>query len=109
MTRPMTDVERRFGEAMLGIYREARDIGYTPSVFFRMLNEKGAVQTARQLINASQPSDGYTRLWELRRLDLSVEAVVHDNARWHDLFTQDELQRCQKLLADYGYFETGKP
>ena len=33
----MTDVERRFGEAMFAIYREARDIGYTPSIFLRML------------------------------------------------------------------------
>ena len=94
----------RFGEAMFAIYREARD---SPRIFFRMLNEKGALQTARQLINASQPSDGYTRLWELRRLDLSVEAVVHDNAEWHDLFTQDELQRCRKRLTDYEYFVTG--
>ena len=105
----MTDVERRFGEAMVTIYREARGIGYTPSIFLRMLNEKGALQTARQLINASQPSDGYTRLWELRRLDLSVEAVVHDSAEWHGLFTQDELQRCKKRLTDYRYFETGRP
>ena len=103
----MTDIERRFGEAMFAIYREAREIGYTPSIFFRMLNEMGALQTARQLINSSQPSDGYTRLWELGRLDLSVEAVVHDNAEWHELFTQDELQRCEKRLAGYGYFETG--
>ena len=44
-----------------------------------MLHDIGAVQTAWQLINASQPSEGYTRLWELKRLDLSVEAVVHDN------------------------------
>ena len=44
----MTDVERRFGEAMFAIYREARDIGYTPRIFFRMLNEKGALQTARR-------------------------------------------------------------
>ncbi len=43
------------------------------------------------------------------RLDLSVEALVHDNAEWHGLFTQDELQRCKKRLTDYGYFETGRP
>ena len=103
----MIEIERRFGEAMLAIYREAKDIGYTPSIFLRMLNEKGALQTARQLIHAPQPSDGYTRLWELRRLDLSVEAVVHDNAKWHCLFTQDELDRCKKRLTDYDYFETG--
>ena len=74
-----TDTERRFGEAMLTICREARKIGYTPSIFHRMLHDIGAVQTAWQLINASQPSEGYTRLWELKRLELSVEAVVHDN------------------------------
>ena len=102
----MTEVEHRFGEAMFAIYRKAKDIGYTPSMFLRMLYDKGALQTARQLINSSQPSDGYTRLWELRRLDLSVEAVVHDNTEWHSLFTQDELDRCKKRLTDYGYFET---
>ena len=74
----MAGAEHRFGEAMLAIYREAREIGYTPTRFLSMLHEKGAVRTARQLINASQPSDGYTRLWELGRLDLSVEAAVHD-------------------------------
>ena len=58
-----------------------------------MLNEKGALQTARQLINASQFSDGYTRLRALRRLDLSVDAVDHDNAEWHVLFTPDEPNR----------------
>ena len=105
----MTEVERRFGEAMFAIYREARDIGYTPSIFHRMLNEKGALQTARQLVNTSQPSQGYTRLWELRRLDLSVEAVINDNVEWHSLFTKDELQRCKKRLTDYGYLETGRP
>ena len=105
----MADIERRFGEAMFAIYRDARDIGYTPSIFHRMLHDKGAFQTARQLINASQPSDGYTRLWELERLDLSVEAVVRDNTEWHELFTQDELQRCEKRLADYGYLKTVKP
>ena len=104
----MTDVERRFAEAMLAIYREAKEIGYTPSVLLRMLHEKGALRTARQLINASRPSDGYTRLWELGRLDLSVEAVVHDNAEWHELFTEEELRRCGRRLADYGYFETDR-
>ena len=104
----MSDVECRFGEAMSAIYREAREIGYMPSIFLRMLNEKGALQTARQLINASQPSDGYTRLWQLKRLDLSVEAVINDNVEWHSLFTQDELHRCRKRLTDYGYFKTGR-
>ena len=93
---------------MFAIYREAKGIGYTPSIFHRMLHEKGAIQTARQLINARQPSDGYTRLWELERMDLSVEAVVHDNAEWHGLFTENELRLCKRRLSDHGYFATRK-
>ena len=104
----MADVEHRFGRAMLDIYNQARSIGYTPSVFHRMLHEKGAVQTAKHLINSSRPSEGYTRLWEMGRLDLSVEAVVHDNAEWHELFTEDELRLCRKRLSDYGYFGTAE-
>ena len=42
---------------MFAICRDARKIGYTPSIFLRMLNEQGPVQTARLLINARQPSD----------------------------------------------------
>ena len=104
----MIDTEHRFGEAMFAIYREAKELGYTPNIFLHMLSDKGTLETARQLINTSKPSYGYTRLWELRRLDLSVEAVIHDNEEWHGLFTQDELQRCKRRLADYGYFKTGK-
>ena len=104
----MGNVERRFSKAMFAIYDEAREIGYTPSVFLRMLHDKGAIETARHLINTPRPSDGYTRLWELGRLDLSVEAVVHDNEEWHGLFAEQELRRCKKRLADYGYFEISK-
>ena len=104
----MTDVESRFEKAMYAIYRKAKEIGYTPSAFLQMLQDKGALQTARQLINSSQPSSGYGRLWERKRLDLTVEAVVHDNAEWHSLFTQDELDRCRKRLTECDYFETGR-
>lgn len=104
----MTDTEHRFGEAMFAIYREAKELGYTPSLFIQMLNNKGPLETARQLINTSNPSYGYTRLWELGRLDLSVEAAIHDNKEWHGLFTQNELQRCKQRLTDYGYFKTEK-
>lgn len=105
----MTEVEGGFSKAMFAIYHEASAIGYTPSIFFRMLNERGALQTAKQLINSPAPPNGYTRLWELGRLDLTVEAVVYDNAEWHSLFTQDELDRCRNRLTDYGYFENRSP
>ena len=74
-----------------------------------MLNEKGALRTARQLFNASQPSYGCTRLREPSQLDLCVEPLVHGNQEWHSLFTQDELHRCSNRLTDYASFHTGRP
>ena len=61
---------------------------------------------AKQLINERNPSEGYTALWELGRLDLTVEALVVDNSVWHPLFEPDELDRAQKRLRDYRYKPT---
>jgi hypothetical protein len=38
-------------------------------------------------------------------LDLTVEAVVHDNPKWHALFDKDELHKINMRLKKYGYFE----
>jgi hypothetical protein len=93
-----------FDHAMLEIYRRAKDeAGYTASIFFRMLAERGGVETAKALINANNPSDGYTRLYELGRLDLTVEALVVDNEKWHHLFTPQEVEKARARLSQYRY------
>ena len=50
-------------------------------------------------------SEGYTALWERRRLDLAVEAIIHDNPKWHLQFTQEDLAICAKRLREYRYLE----
>src|SRR5690348_10166785 len=100
----MDDLSKLFDHAMLTIYQRAKsEAGYVASVFFRMLNEKGGLQTAKYLINATQPSEGYTRLFELGRLDLTVEAEVVEHTRWHPLFGEEELRKARKRLSDYRY------
>jgi len=100
----MGDLEKQFDQAMLTIYRRAKsEAKYTASIFFNMLNERGGLPTAKYLINSNTPSEGYTRLYELGRLDLTVEAVVVEEPRWHSLFTTEELAKARKRLADYGY------
>lgn len=89
---------------MFNIYQRAKsEADYNATVFFRMLSDNGGLQTARTLINAAKPSDGYTALYERGRLDLTVEAVVLENQKWHELFTSDELSRARKRLHQYGY------
>jgi hypothetical protein len=89
---------------MFEIYARARaEAKYTASVFLGMLQRQGGLITAKQLINASKPSDGYTALYERGRLDLTVEAVVIENIEWHDLFSTEELARAKARLKQYGY------
>lgn len=96
--------EADFDAAMLEIYQRAlKEAGYKASRFLDMLHEHRGLQTARILIHSTRVSQGYTELWERDRLDLTVEALIHDNPRWQSLFTQEELAICRKRLIDYRY------
>ena len=100
----MTDLKAQFDQAMFGVYRQAKEEAkYNATIFFQMLTDTGGLRTAKTLINAPKPSDGYTALWERGRLDLTVEAVVVENARWHSLFVPEEVERAQRRLLQYGY------
>jgi len=37
------------------------------------------------------------------RLDLTVEALIHDNPQWHPLVTPEELDICTERLTQYEY------
>lgn len=93
-----------FDQAMLGIYRRAKDeAGYTATIFLRMITDRGGLSTAKALINSPKPSAGYTALYELGRLDLTVEAMVLETPEWRELFTDDELRRARRRLVQYRY------
>ena len=95
------DVQGRFDQEMLRIYQEAAKFGYRPTRFLEMVNTSGGVATAQQLLRKG-PSDGFTRLWEEGRLDLSVEAIVLQE-RWAPLFTAEELETARARLEEAGY------
>jgi hypothetical protein len=98
------DLEIEFNEAMLNIYRRAKsEAKYNASVFLQMVTDHGGFEAARRLINSDTVSSGYTALWERKRLDLTVEAMVLETPRYHPLFTEAELIVCEQRLRDYGY------
>jgi hypothetical protein len=55
------------------------------------------------LINAANPSDGYTELWHRGHLDITVEALVVDNPVWQPLFLPGEVEKARLRLAQYHY------
>jgi hypothetical protein len=93
-----------FDEQMLQIYQRAlSEAGYKATRFLRMLHEHRGLETARILLHSATVSEGYTALYQRGRLDLTVEAVIYDNLRWHALFSEEELAICTKRLSEYEY------
>ena len=102
----MSSLSDQFTLTLFEAYRRAKfEAKYNATIFLGMLNDRGGLETARYLINSNQPSEGYTKLWERRRLDLTVEAIVVDDERWHSLFMPDEIAKARKRLNEYGYFK----
>ncbi len=98
-------LEKQFDTAMMEVYTRAKsEANYIASIFHQMLIRQGGLATARQLINDPKESIGYTELFLRKRLDLTVEAVVYDNSKWHALFDNDEMEKIQKRLEVHGYF-----
>jgi hypothetical protein len=96
----------KLDEELLRIYQRAHsEANYTASRFLHMLHEHGGLETARILLHSANVSEGYTALWERGRLDLTVEAVIHDNPKWYPLFTQDQLAICRDRLKEYRYLK----
>jgi hypothetical protein len=97
------EIEVRFDEAMMDVYRRAlKECGYNATRFLHMLYEHRGLETARILLRAAKVSEGYVALWERKRLDLTVEAVILA-PEWQALFTDQERETARKRLAEYGY------
>jgi len=93
----------RFTEFLFSKAAETeRDVQYRPTLFLRMLNENGGYETAITLLSARNPSEGFTKLWELKRLDLSIEALVVES-EWRASFPMELIVKSERLLQGSGY------
>lgn len=96
-------LEDKFHHEMVGIYETAKkELHYNASYFIKMVAEHGGVKTAQKLLASSEPSSGFTVLWEHQRLDLSVESLVL-RPDYLPLFTEQEREIARARLAEYGY------
>lgn len=102
-----SDLEQAFHQRMHQVYEQAKsECGYTATRFLQMLSEHGGVATAKRLLGSGKHSDGLTRLWEEKRLDISMEATVLQKP-WRQLFTDRELEMARKRLKELGYSADG--
>ena len=97
-------LENEFDQAMMEIYVRAKsETGYNASIFLKMLYRNRGLETASRLIHSPKESSGYTKLWQMGRLDLTVEALIVKEPKWHELFTNDEIAICSRRLMKYNY------
>jgi hypothetical protein len=103
MSTALADLEGRFDDAMMNVYRCAlSECDYNATRFLQMLYDHRGLKTARILLHAFNVSDGYVALWERHRLDLTVEALILEED-WHPLFSDQEREIARKRLTEYGH------
>src|SRR5271169_1540071 len=77
---PELSLERRFDDAMHELYgRIVREAGgYTPNVFFRMIEQHSGLEAAHRLLrpDADFFSYGFDHLSQMRQSDLTMEALI---------------------------------
>jgi hypothetical protein len=98
----MTELERSFDHAAWHATRECKILGYHPTYTIRLMTELGTVQAARQMLERSADSDGFTRLFLLDRLDLSIENIALQS-EFRDLFSRELRAEARRRLIEVNY------
>lgn len=106
-----------FNELLAGVevFKKAKSKHkYNPQRFVNMLMEHHAVKTAKILLSGGDDPMGYRGFSELYLLDktgevpsalkYSMEAIIYDNKKYHELFTNDEINKCKTRLKKAGYY-----
>jgi hypothetical protein len=98
---PELSLEGRFEAAMHELYgRIVRETQYSPTVFFRMIDQYGGLETAHRLLkpDADFFSYGFEHLCKMRRPDLTMEALIRSVDNKERLFTARELKTAEDRL-----------
>ena len=102
----MVELEAAFDTLMHDIYVRAKaECGYTANDFLAILRKDRGVATAKRLIHAKKQPDGYTNLYLLGRLDLTIEAAIWENRKFWPLFNDEDIAAAKNRLKSNGYFK----
>jgi len=93
------ELEKKFMEAV-GICKYR--YGYNPTRFLQMIEDHGAIDTATLLVTDPKIHEGLGKLWEFKRLDLSVEAIICQEP-YCKLFPIEVLSKAKSRLKQLGY------
>ncbi len=113
-TRNVSPLELRFHDDMVGIFRLAGEAtrrpradgsvarGYWAIYFLRGVRNHGGLEYAHRLLRREGTTEGFQRLTDEDRLDLTMEALVL-KPEYAELFSADERRIAAHRLAQAGY------
>jgi len=91
-----------FDAAMLEVYDAAmREVGYSARRFLYMTRRRGGHEAARHLLAKPGVSEGFGRLAEARKLQLTMEYQVL-RPKFAALFSDEERGVARRRLIDHG-------
>lgn len=97
------EIGRRFTADVVERYSRAKiELGYNAKQLLHLVDELGGIGAAQRIVGADRPSDGFIRLWENRRLDLSLEALVL-SPEYEELFDESILSKAERRLGEFRY------
>lgn len=94
----------RFNEEMSQIYSRAMAVGVHFGRINIMIRNQTAFETARLLVNETVLSNGFLRLIEVNRLDLSIEHLILRDP-YNQLFDEETKANARRKLRDNGNFD----
>lgn len=89
--------KQRFHNDMVDLYKRGKTVGFNATRFLNMISEYGGYETACRLIAGRDDVSGFTELWAVGRLDLSMEHLVVNY--WSHIFTDEQVKICADRLA----------
>jgi hypothetical protein len=98
----MNELDREFHHAMIGVYEYAKKYDYFATYFKGMVDRHGGVGAAKRLLAKQEIQEGLMKLWELKCLDHSMEALVIQE-RFRVLFSEQEVAEARRRLEELGY------
>lgn len=100
----MSNMESTFTTALLEQLSKAQKVCGVDETRLRQQAEKlGGVKAVQQMLSRRQETRQFVPLKQMKRLDLSVEALVIQG-KFASLFTDDEVNTCLEALLEGGMF-----
>ena len=100
----MNNLENTFTTVLLEQLSKAQKVcGVEETRLRQQAEQLGGVKAVKQMLSRRQENRQFTPLKQMKRLDLSVEALVI-KGKYASLFTDEEVNACLDALLEGGMF-----